>query len=283
MKKLFTLFAFAAMASTCAFSEGTGIYLTGTMNDWAENDPAWELQEEPNMPGWGSIDLTDFPAGTEFKIVGFGRTYGMKNNRNTINQNSMHTTTLDGSYKLTACAQSLDGVHLLVQTEDFEVNKFVSILTITDASIELWGACMESSVTPTLLVADETTPDVVSADVNVTEAFYIVKAYELSNATQTVVNYGISDTVGVLEPTSFLTPTAAPIPMPADGAGVYTVRFNTETFAYQVGEESSVDKVAVTSPGEEVYYNLQGVRVDSPVKGNVYILVRDGKASKIAK
>lgn len=43
---------------------------------------------------------------------------------------------------------------------------------------------------------------------------------------------------------------------------------------------SGVANIAVENNGEAVYYNLQGVRVENPVKG-LYIVVKDGKSQKV--
>lgn len=44
---------------------------------------------------------------------------------------------------------------------------------------------------------------------------------------------------------------------------------------------AGVDEVECVREGEDVYYTLQGVRTASPVKGNIYVRVRDGKAVRI--
>ncbi len=143
---------------------------------------------------------------------------------------------------------------------------------------------MQSSVTPTLLVPDTNSgAGVVGGYVEITEPFYIVKAYSLSNATQTVNNYGLSDTEGLLQPTSNLSPSASPVPVPADGTGEYLVCFNTDTYAYSVGENLSVGSLSADSDASEIYYNLQGIRTAQPDKGSVYIRVRDGKVHKVLK
>lgn len=49
---------------------------------------------------------------------------------------------------------------------------------------------------------------------------------------------------------------------------------------YVKGEGSGVANIAVENNGEAVYYNLQGVRVENPVKG-MYIVVKGGKSQKV--
>lgn len=49
---------------------------------------------------------------------------------------------------------------------------------------------------------------------------------------------------------------------------------------YVKGQGSGVANIAVENNGEAVYYNLQGVRVENPVKG-LYIVVKDGKSQKV--
>lgn len=282
MKKIFTLL-FAASA-LMASAEGTGIYLTGTMNDWAKTDAAWELQPEPDMPGWAYIDLTDMPGGTEFRIVGHGRDFGMKNTRNIIRQNSLHLPTEGGTYNLTACDEGLDGVHLLVLTEDFETSRYGSIITRTSATETIYGACKASSVEPVVLAPLPGAENIVAGEVELTEPWYVIKAYKLSNATQSVTSYGLSAPGSTqLVPTSFIAPTADPIPVPADGEGTYMVEYNTATMVYGIGTGSlGVEGVEVSGVSEAVYYNLQGVRVENPDKG-IYIMIRDGRASKVMR
>lgn len=282
MKKFFTLICGAALGcASMAAQEGCGIYLTGDMNEWKENDPQWEFKAEPEIPGWAYIDLTDLPAGTNFRIMGEGRKYGMKNTRNTIRQNSMHLMTLDGANNLVACEEGLDGVHLMVQSDVFKTDKYIGILTITDASKVLYGACMESSVTPTLLNPSASVPAIVEGEVDITEPWYVVRAYELSNATQTVCNYGLSDTEGKLQPTSNLAPTAAAIPVPASGSGVHKVEFDTLTYAYAVDGDLGVEGIAASSDTSVRWYNLQGIPVADPQQGRIYIRVSEGRAAKV--
>lgn len=49
---------------------------------------------------------------------------------------------------------------------------------------------------------------------------------------------------------------------------------------YVKGGGSGVADIAVENNGEAVYYNLQGVRVENPVKG-LYIVVKGGKSQKV--
>lgn len=47
------------------------------------------------------------------------------------------------------------------------------------------------------------------------------------------------------------------------------------------GKATSVESVETGLSSEAVYYNLQGMRVEKPVKGQVYILVQGGKSKKV--
>lgn len=49
---------------------------------------------------------------------------------------------------------------------------------------------------------------------------------------------------------------------------------------YKKADGSGVADIAVENNGEAVYYNLQGVRVENPVKG-LYIVVKGGKSQKV--
>lgn len=55
---------------------------------------------------------------------------------------------------------------------------------------------------------------------------------------------------------------------------------STLPLLYVKGEGSGVANIAVENNGEAVYYNLQGVRVENPVKG-LYIVVKGGKSQKV--
>lgn len=279
MKKIFT-FLFLASALSAA-ADNTGIFLSGTMNDWAKDDATWELQTEPDMPGWAYIDLTGMAAGTEFRIVGHGRDFGMKNTRNTFRPNSMHLTTLDGEYNIAVGEAGLDGVHLMVYTEDFKTTKYGSVITRNADTKTIYGACMKSSVEPTVLASQEIA-DWVEGEVDITEPWYIIKAYGLSNATQTVTNYGLSASgSNQLVPTSFMTPTADPIAVPEDGNGKYVVAFNTKTMVYQLGSITiGVEEICTDSSASAVYYNLQGQKVEHPTSG-LYIKVSNGRGERL--
>lgn len=280
MKKILTMLCALVAGASLSAQDGTGIYLSGDMNGWSKNDPAWEFKAEAEIPGWACIDLSELPAGTNFRIVGLGRDFGMKNDRNTIRTNSLHLMTQEGKNNLVACDEGLGGVHLMVQTEGFTTDKYIGIITRTADTQVLYGACMETSVTPSLLTADASDPLTVCGNVEITEPWFVVQAYQLGNATQTVCNYGLSDTDGVLTPTSNLVPTAPAIPVPADGAGEYKVTFNTQTYSYCIGDDSGVQTIR-HSDSEAHYYNLQGIRVTVPVKGNLYIKVCGGEARKV--
>lgn len=296
MKNLFTILSFCLLSSIYVFAddEPAGIYLSGTMNNWAQSDPAWELKQDSEIPGWAYIDISAMPAGTEFRIVGHGRDYGMKNTRNTIRQNSMHLLTLDGEYNLTADETSLDGIHLMIQSDIFTTDKYIGLLSLNDESQTLYGVCMESSVTPSLLEPIVNTPNVLAAEVEITEPWFVVKAYQLSNATQTVCNYGLSDTDGVLTPTSNLAPTAPAIPVPDTGAGKYMVTFNFSNYRYTIADTSTVGiKDLTTDPtfnfgsnpslnAESTYFNLQGMPIEKPEHG-LYIERLNGSSVKHLK
>lgn len=275
MKKIFT-FLFLASALSAA-ADTTGIFLSGTMNDWAKDDVSWELQTEPEMPGWAYIDLTDMPAGTEFRIVGHGRDFGMKNERNTFRPNSMHLTTQGGEYNIAVGEDGLNGVHLMVYTEDFETTKYGSVITRNADTKTIYGACMKSSVEPTVL-SPQPEENYVSGDVNITEPWYIIKAYGLSNATQTVNNYGVSTPdSNQLVATSFMTPTVDPIPVPDRGTGEYFVSLNTSTMVYMLDiMVIGVEEICTDSSTSAVYYNLQGQKVEHPTSG-LYIKVSNGR------
>lgn len=55
---------------------------------------------------------------------------------------------------------------------------------------------------------------------------------------------------------------------------------STLPILYVKADGSGVANIAVENNGEAVYYNLQGVRVENPVKG-LYIVVKGGKSQKV--
>lgn len=68
--------------------------------------------------------------------------------------------------------------------------------------------------------------------------------------------------------------------MPYSLVGTYTCAWNpaTETLVLTAG--SGVAELEAEA-GEAVYYNLQGVKVNAPVKGGVYVKVLGGKSVKV--
>ena len=84
---------------------------------------------------------------------------------------------------------------------------------------------------------------------------------------------------------------------PAYGDGEYTLTipagfvyidqynmYNEEVVLhYTVNYEAGVDGIQAEENGEAVYYNLQGVRVKNPEKGQILIRVQNGKVTKMIK
>ena len=59
------------------------------------------------------------------------------------------------------------------------------------------------------------------------------------------------------------------------------LRITEEWLVKQWGEGTAVEDVETGLSSEAVYYNLQGMRVEKPVKGQVYIQVQGGKSKKV--
>lgn len=59
------------------------------------------------------------------------------------------------------------------------------------------------------------------------------------------------------------------------------LRITEEWLVKQWGEGTAVEDVETGLSSEVVYYNLQGMRVEKPVKGQVYIQVQGGKSKKV--
>ena len=59
------------------------------------------------------------------------------------------------------------------------------------------------------------------------------------------------------------------------------LRITEEWLVKQWGEGTAVENVETGLSSEVVYYNLQGMRVEKPVKGQVYIQVQGGKSKKV--
>ena len=75
-------------------------------------------------------------------------------------------------------------------------------------------------------------------------------------------------------------------------AGTYNVTVKAEAAnasveksagSFTVDESAGIDSVCGDINGAARFYNLQGIEVDNPVKGNVYIKVVNGKSTKIVK
>lgn len=279
MKTISSLMLLLGLTLSAAAQQSTGIYLSGDMNGWAQADPDWEFLSEPGVPGWASIDLSGMPADTKFHIVGHGRDFAMKNTRNTIGRNSMHLMTLDGTYDLTAGPDGLDGVHLLLGYEDFMTSKYIGIITRTEDTKVIYGACMASSVTPTLL-PESATPGEYTAEVEISEPWFLVQALQVSNATQTICNYGLGSQPLTVTPTSNLAPTAEPLPVPDQGIGTYTVTFQPEALAYSVAGTQGL-MPATTLPPPVLYYDLQGRPLPSPPPGTPCLKIQAGKTTKV--
>ena len=71
--------------------------------------------------------------------------------------------------------------------------------------------------------------------------------------------------------------------MTIDLVGAYLVTFNFETSTVTFAPAAGVADVAVDANVAPVYYNLQGVRVNNLVEGNVYIAKRGNEAIKFVK
>lgn len=67
----------------------------------------------------------------------------------------------------------------------------------------------------------------------------------------------------------------------AEADNLYNVKFNVKTHEIYVTFASGIETIDAEA-ADAVYYNLQGVRVDNPVKG-LYIRVANGKSQKVMK
>lgn len=76
---------------------------------------------------------------------------------------------------------------------------------------------------------------------------------------------------------------AEPDPVSITLVGSYKVTFNFETSTVTFAPAAGVADVAVDANVAPVYYNLQGVRVNNLVEGNVYIAKRGNEAIKFVK
>lgn len=62
--------------------------------------------------------------------------------------------------------------------------------------------------------------------------------------------------------------------------GSYSVKADFAAMTVTLSTPSGIDAPEASSENDDVYYNLQGVRVDNPT-GGVYIRIRNGKAEKV--
>ena len=67
----------------------------------------------------------------------------------------------------------------------------------------------------------------------------------------------------------------------AEADNLYNVKFNVKTHEIYVTFATGIETIDAEA-ADAVYYNLQGVRVDNPVKG-LYIRVANGKSQKVMK
>ena len=68
--------------------------------------------------------------------------------------------------------------------------------------------------------------------------------------------------------------------------GVQTIStYNTTFSPFTTATTAGINSVAADKAiaGDDVYYNLQGIRVANPTQGNIYIKVSNGTATKVAK
>lgn len=82
------------------------------------------------------------------------------------------------------------------------------------------------------------------------------------------------------------TPSYTIQPVEGDESSVYIYVYSSGApgtkWKFTVDKTEGVDNIAVDAAAENaVYYNLQGVRVDNPVQGNIYIKAQGGKATKV--
>lgn len=66
--------------------------------------------------------------------------------------------------------------------------------------------------------------------------------------------------------------------------GNYSIEVNINNMTIIVSEATGIESIEVeNADAPAVYYNLQGIEVENPAEGNIYIKVAGGKATKIVK
>lgn len=71
--------------------------------------------------------------------------------------------------------------------------------------------------------------------------------------------------------------------MPIHLEGSYVVTFDLGTLVVTFAPAAGVADIAVDADAAVVYYNLQGIRVDNPVAGNIYIAKQGNVVTKVVK
>lgn len=78
-----------------------------------------------------------------------------------------------------------------------------------------------------------------------------------------------------------LTEKGGNIKLSADPARNVLLRLNVSNNLFSVFEGTSVGNIGIETEDDPVYFNLQGLKVEHPEKGGVYIRVLSGKAKKV--
>lgn len=103
--------------------------------------------------------------------------------------------------------------------------------------------------------------------------------FKVADATWGTVNYGTSAAIVLEEPVVLVY--SGPNCTVSETLEDISVKFNLTTKTLTLTKTTGIDSIANES-AEAIYYNVQGIRVTNPVEGNLYIVKKGSKVSKVA-
>ena len=222
------------------------------------NDGTWE-KEHPNFGSNGEAILLDTPyeytTGDTSGNIAFDGFTAVKN----------AVVTLD----LNAATITVSGEAEGAVKWYFVSDRIAEGWTVAEGGLEMEGDDTEISCVANLIESDASKP-----------------AFKISN-TGWGKQYGhgefSADAINADCLSTELAEVGSEDAMPIDLVGAYLVTFNFETSTVTFAPAAGVADVAVDANVAPVYYNLQGVRVNNLVEGNVYIAKRGNEAIKFVK
>lgn len=307
MKKIYALAAAAFVALAASAQDGAPLYITGDAADFVNGtwNPA-EPDEFVYADGKYTIELTDL---VQFKIStacgdwdtfnsgalgcpnGYGDTPGVAVALESWGDNIL--CPWKGNYTVTV-AGDLSTITLATDTPKPEDAGVIKLYLRGD--MNSWGATEEW-----LMTALDEAQNVFKLTCSDDMVIVAGEAFKIADADWAIYNFGAFKAEGAEKADQYFLD--AELPMTAgsndncqfeDGIewnGVCYFEMSTATVCFSNDKDyecpfelnnDAVNTVDVESNGAATYYTLQGVRVANPENG-LFIVVKDGKASKIVK